>query len=207
MVEGRSVFAKISARELTRIKVQNGRIENVRGLQGEITIDKDVETGEVYIRPVHPAKVVNLFVTTDSGQTHTLVLQPQDVPAQTLILKEMHRRLPAERAPGTASFHKEIKDMIVALARDEMPRGVEVEEVGRRVPLWKDTTYVLERRHKTTDRIAEKYSFTNQTGETMVLSEPEFYADGVLAVSIEHMQLAPQATTNVFIVRKRGGND
>src|SRR3989344_8927754 len=91
VTEGQPAYAKISARELTRLKIVDGRIESVRGIQGEITIEPDPNTGEAYLRPNTASKIISLFITSDSGATYTLLLSPDAIPATNIIIKELSR--------------------------------------------------------------------------------------------------------------------
>ena len=49
----------------------------------------------------------------------------------------------------------------------------------------------------------EHYKVTNITNSNLILLEQEFYRKKVVAVSIEHLNLLPGQTTNVYVVRER----
>ncbi len=52
VADGRTVTAKVSARELTRIGMADGRrIVRVWGLEERMTVEPDKEGGQVFIRP------------------------------------------------------------------------------------------------------------------------------------------------------------
>lgn len=205
VIEDQPSYAKISAREITRIRVVNGRIAHVRGTQGELVIDKESERGEIYVKPLNQTKIVNLFVTTESNRTYTLVLQPVDTPATSILLREPSRSAgPNARAVG---YQQGIQNLIVAMASGDMPEDTRIEEIGRETRLWEKSTFFLEKRYVQDDVVGEKYSLTNRTGTTMVIAEQEFAEDGVQAVSVERMQLRDGDTTYVFIVRRRGNHE
>ena len=46
-MEGQTVLAKISARELTRITVDRARVRAVTGLEGQLLVEKDDHTGKL----------------------------------------------------------------------------------------------------------------------------------------------------------------
>lgn len=170
-------------------------------------VEPDGSTGEVYLRPTDPSRTVNLFLTTDSGKTYTLLLQPADIPATNIVIKELARPEASANTKTSADFRRYVRDIIVGMAKDNQLLGMDLQEVGAKVPLWTNTVFVLEKKYKGQDYIGEKYTLTNKSGRSMVLSESEFYRDGIIAVSVEKMQLANDATTNVFVVRRRMTND
>jgi conjugal transfer pilus assembly protein TraK len=207
VVDGQPAYGRISAHELTRVKVANGRIENIRGLQGELVVEPDANTGEIYIRPTNPSHTVNLFVTTDSGKTYTLLLQPQEIPATNIVIKERDRGGSGASAATDTDFRRFVRNIVRGMARDDQIAGMDLQEVGATVPLWKDTVFVLEKKYTGQDYVGEKYTLTNASGHAMVLREPQFFRKGIIAVSVETMQLASGATTDVFIVRRKMNNE
>ena len=87
--ENKTITAKISAKDLTRIYVQADRILQVRGTDGTYHLEKDEREGAVFIRPreSHANKPFSVFLTTEQGRTYPLLLIPVDVPAETIALK------------------------------------------------------------------------------------------------------------------------
>ena len=86
--DGQTLVGKISKRELTRVMVERARIKRVTGNAGEFLLEKDEDKGQIYIRPVAEGatKPINLFIATDRS-TFTLLLQPVDLPAETIVIK------------------------------------------------------------------------------------------------------------------------
>lgn len=208
-VEGQTVLAKISARELTRITIDRARVRAVTGLEGQLLVEKDDHTGAIFVRPVDPAKPVNLFVSTDSGRTYALVLQPVDMPADTVVLRDRSTR-PAEHPTAlekSGSHEKMIKSMIIALANGELATDLERREAGREIALWREAHFFHERSYVGRAVVGDRYRLTNVSAAPMRLAEAELYKPGVLAVAIEQLNLAPGETTGVFVVRERGVNE
>ncbi|MHB8697647.1 MAG: TraK domain-containing protein [Sulfuricaulis sp.] len=206
-MEGQPAYARISASELTRLKIVDGRIENVRGIQGEMMIEPDANTGEAYLRPTSPNKLVSLFVTSNSGITYTLILSPEAIPATNIIIKELSKPSAASTQSAGPGHERTIMNLILAMEREDEPQGVDVQKVGERVPLWKGVNFILEKKYVGPELVGETYKLTNQNVGTMVIAEPEFFKDGVEAVSINDMQVPDDASTHVFIVRRRANNE
>ena len=176
---------------------------------GEIVLECDRDKGEIYIRPVgDSAKPVNLFISSAQA-TYTLVLRRSDTPADTIVIRDRTPRqgnsgAVSARLPGQAAAHvRALKAMLVAMASDQVPAEVRVEEVNRPLQLWAEARFALVRTYEGRGYVGETYRLTNVSAAPMTLAEQEFDRDGgdVLAVAIEHHNLRPGETTQVFVIR------
>lgn len=231
--DGVSVEAAIALKEPTRIKIDGGAITDVVGNiyssncgtaaaamlpsgpaaptvnpAGEVVLECDRERGEIYVKPVAAGvKPINLFVSSGRA-TYTLVLKRVDMPADTIVIVDRILREPLAaglaKVTGYAPNHERaLKAMLFAMAGDEVPADLRIEEVNQPVQLWAEARFTLMRTFEGRDRIGEKYLLTNVSNEPMALAEEEFDRDGgdVLAVAIETHDLAPGESTNVFVIR------
>jgi len=205
VADGRTVTAKVSARELTRVGMADGRrIVRVWGLEERMTVEPDKEGGQVFIRPTQiPApRPFSFFVRDDSGSTYTVVAVPVDMPADAIVLKAQGK---PEAQPGTAHpFVDEVKSLIRAMAFEREPDGYTLAVVNRAVPLWNEARLVLQRRYEG-DRIGEVYRLTNTSGAEMRIDERELgvLADDIEAVALERHELQPGESTAVYLVREQ----
>jgi conjugal transfer pilus assembly protein TraK len=227
--DGQSVTAKMSLTEQTRIKIDRGRIVDVlgdiydpqRNAAGRFVLEKDDKAGEIFIRLLDPSllRPVNLFIKGERG-TFGLVLQPVDMPLETIVLRD--RLEVVSGAPGTVvaaqgvadtpfpkntSHVRALKAMWLAMAGDAVPRDVQVRALNREVALWREARFVLDRIYVANTMVGELYSLTNISQEPMVLVEQELYRDGVLGIAIQDHQLRPGQTTVVYVVRARSQAD
>lgn len=230
--DGVSVEAAVALKEPTRIKIDGGAISDVFGNiystncgttgaasmlpggqvapavnpAGEIVLECDKERGEIYVKPVGTgAKPINLFVSSGRA-TYTLVLTRVDMPADTIVIVDRTLRNAANSAKvaGHAPAHERaLKAMLFAMAGDEVPGDLRIEELNEPVQLWAEARVTLMRTYEGRDLTGEKYLLTNVSKEPMVLAEEEFDRDGgdVVGVSIETHNLAPGESTNVFVIR------
>ena len=203
-VDGQTLLGKISQKELTRVTVERGRIKKVTGNAGEFLLEKDEDKGQVYIRPTTDTgtKPVNLFITTDRS-TFTLLLQPVDVPAETIVIKDRATRSEPGRMEQSSAYVRVIKNLLLTMASDTLPRDMEVREMAKEVSLWKDARLLLTRTYRGQAITGEKYLLTNASGKPMVITEQELYKAGVIAVSVENLNLRPDESSNVFVIRER----
>ena len=175
---------------------------------GEIVLECDRDKGEIYVKPVGAgAKPINLFVSSGKA-TYTLILKRVDMPADTIVIVDRTLRQLLATDLGQVAGHapnheRSLKAMLFAMAGDEVPSEVRVEEVSRPVQLWAEARFTLMRTYEGRGLAGEKYLLTNVSKEPLVLSEEEFDREGgdVVAVSIETHNLAPGESTNVFVIR------
>jgi conjugal transfer pilus assembly protein TraK len=210
--DGVSVAAKLSLKEPTRIKVEGAAIGEVFGNvwqdktnpNGEVIVETDPGKGELYVRPVSASatKPINLFVST-AHATYTLLLQPVDMPADTIVLRDRTSRVArSASSPGKAPTHvRALTIFLTAMANDAPSPDMRVEDTALDVRLWQATRFTLLRRYETPGLIGERYLLTNLGEAALALESRWFGKDGVLGVAVEQMMLEPQASTNVFVLR------
>ena len=195
---------RLSARELTRITVENGRIRRIDGNEGEFIIQRDTKLGQAFVRPAVLDKPLNLFISTESGRVYSLVMTPLDIPAHTVVLRERGpvRSTPVANAPQKAgSYEAGILKLINAMARNDPGVQIEVRKDNAEIGLWQGFRFVREAQFRERNYIGERFRLYNNTGRVQTLAEQEFYKPGVLAVAVEVLQLAPGQTTAVYVVR------
>ena len=206
--DGQTLVGKISQKELTRVVVERERIRRVTGNAGEFFLEKDEERGQIYIRPAAEGatKPINLFVATDRS-TLTLLLQPVDLPAETILIKPSRDQREPARVERSSSYVRSIKNLLLTMASDALPRDMDVREVSQDVALWQGARFTLTRKYVGRALVGEKYLLTNVSAVPMVITEQELYKEGVVAVSVENMNLRTGESSNVFIIRERSDRD
>ena len=183
---------------------------------GDVIVECDRDKGEVYIRPVGNAmRPINLFVSSATA-TYTLLLRRSDTPADTIVIRDRTfqalRPGALEAVPsGHAPSHvRAMKGLLVAMSSDRVPADLRVEEASKAIQLWAEARFTLMRRYEGRGYVGEKYALQNVSLVPMVLAEPEFdrsdsRAGGeVTGIAIEHHNLRPGETTQVFVIRRGG---
>jgi len=183
----------------TQVPATNGR--------GDVTLNCDLERGEVFISPVGAGdKPISLFVSSPRA-TYTLRLRRADIEADTIVIDDRSPRAGATtvRSQRSASHVRAVKGMLVAMASARPGSAYRLEEVERPIALWKEADFKLMRKVEGQDLIGELYSLTNISAKPMVVAEQEFDREegGVVAVAVEHHNLQPGDVTSVFVIRTR----
>ena len=232
--DGDTAIAKMSMKDQTRIKLERGRITDVIGdvyskdknPTGRIVVIPDEEDGEIYIRPVDAGtRPVKIDLRTDRGK-FSLLLQPVDIPGDTLILRSRGLASPPGSAatqtseflpvaippaaqtagapiPRNAGHVRALKALTLAMAGAEVPADIEVRAASQLVTLWRESRFVLVATFLSRELVGETYELTNVSQDEMVIDERELYREGVQSVSVKYHQLAAGSRTPVWIVRSR----
>ena len=199
--DGETVLARISQKEATRLAIAQGRIRKVTGAAGEFVLEKDEARGQVFIRPASDsAKPINLFVSTERA-TYALLLQPVDMPSDTLLIREARASVPS--TPRSNRHVRAIKNLLLAMANDALPEDMAVRELAHELALWPGVRLTLRRAWLGAELVGESYQLTNLASGELRLAEPDLYKPGVLALSIERRRLHSGETTHVFVIRER----
>lgn len=223
-MEGQTVLGRLSSKELTRIAVEGGRIRKVTGQGGEFLMEKDEDQGQIFIRPASPEnpRPINLFVTIEVGGeplTVGLLLQPVDIPADTIMLRPTGTSGPSGarrhsiQGPGPSSdgrphprsprHVRQLKNLLLVMADNQETPDFEVREVRQEQPLWVGTRLVLQRQWLGDGLVGERYRLANIGPQPLRVHEPHLFKPGVMAVSVEHERLEPGQVTALFVIRQR----
>lgn len=214
--EGATFFYRISKSEPTRIVVQGSRIKRARAIEADLSIDKDDDVGQIYVTPVNTSKSSTLFVTTNSGVTFSLLLQPIDnVVGKTLLFTEkLERRVEqpvaGQPTPSTSgslgNYEQSITTLLTAAGTGRLPAGIEQTIVNAPVGLWKNVRFLNTRVLIGPSMSLDEYSLTNTGLTELRMVEGEFFKPGVVSAAVEQHVLLPGETTSVYIVRQNQQN-
>ena len=206
--DGETTFARVAAEDLTRIALSEGRIQSWHTLKGRLAIEKNARTGQIYVRPLDRGEPASLFLTADSGATYALTLQPVDMPAESLILKDSARRAAKPSVAEQADPRQRlVKELALMMAADRLPPDMEVRERGESLRLWQGSRFVHLRSWLGAAVVADLFQLTNTGNAELRVAEAELFRAGVLAVGMENHALNPGETTRVFVIRQREGDE
>jgi len=203
-VEGKKHLVQIPARELTRISIDNGRLQNMQYLTDELEVQQDKAAGAVYVKP-RVEKQISVFVTSASGSTHQLILQPVDtMPLESIVIKEPISRSKDAKAieARASSTDVAVKRMVLLMARGERSSiEARCEQVNQPLALWNEARFVMTTKCKGLDLHGEQFKLTNVSNGVMKVAEQEFYKPGVLAVSVDGLILRPGESSDVYVIK------
>jgi conjugal transfer pilus assembly protein TraK len=209
-IEGVNSFVKVSAKEQTRLAVEKGRIASIVGNDGEFTLEKDIERGQVFLRPTRLDKPINIRVIPASGKTYSLVLQPVDIPQEDIVIHEPAGTKPqrdTERTAGNHEHNAAIKALLAAMVPDESGEtppcsAIEKRDVRQELALWEGTRFVKVASYFDRQLVGDRYELTNTSSEAIRIVEQEFYVRGVIAVALSSFLVKPGATADILVIRE-----
>jgi len=206
--EGRKHVVRIPGRELTRIGIENGRLQSFRYKVDELEVQQDKEAGAVFIQPRVTDKQISVFVISASGATHELILQPVDtLPLESIVIRDpIGKRSAAPRGERNivekaSSFDQAVTRLVRVMAGAEADPGeFRTERLNIPMALWAESQFTLVERTAARGLIGETFRLSNISTKVLRLAEQEFYRTGVVAVSVEQHILRPGESTPVYVV-------
>lgn len=206
----------ISRYEQNLIEIKDRRISSViPSVNGALSYQKDNSNGVLYFTLANPnfLGTISVFVNDDAGERYKLILVPSDQAAQEIVIVPPAKKdenidiKNGEIQETTGSYVYEIKKMMFSLGRAsngfDVSQDMSKTPVNQKIPLWKEANLVLANRYDNGVVFGEEYYLTNITNKNLVLREQEFFRNNVLAVSINKLNLEPNDTAIVYVVRGR----
>ncbi|NKB55043.1 MAG: hypothetical protein GKS00_01795 [Alphaproteobacteria bacterium] len=214
------VTATISAKEISRIGLAGDRVRMVNG-DPDVDISHDEVTGDIYLKPA-PAplsKPLNLFVTSEKGFTYQLLLLPEAVPSEQILIRNEDALGGPARAGAweqRTPFHAAVVEVMRAAAgAAALPAGYVRESVTDANVTDADVMdagtrrrgLLIRRRFQITGSALQGIALkVRNTGtEPVSLSERDLFAPGQAAVYLPVRTVAPGASVTAFVVRRRTG--
>jgi conjugal transfer pilus assembly protein TraK len=203
--DNQTIIVKMSTRDLNRIEIQGGRIRLIKGADSSLVVsDKDDATGQALIKPLvnHPFSLI----VFSEDEAFTLLVQPDDIPAETIVLKESAANVSAKAGliEKAGNYEKSIKLMLRTMVGGEVNDGITVRKTWEEIPLWQSTRFALEKVYTGDTLTGETYVLFNLSSKPIRIAEQEFYKKGVIAIAEKSLEIAPGASTRIYIIERNG---
>lgn len=192
-----------------RIAIQGQKIVQAIYDQTQLEVQTDETNGQIFVIPRTKTPQA-LFLTTDQQQTHSLTLIPQKTESQEIVIKgktpasekatsrtslesSTEERLSALPVETADTFPQAMKNLMIAIARNEIPEGFTVNNRCGENCL---------RQYVSENYDAQVIRFQNKGLRPLTLSERSFYQKGVLAVAMTQPHLRIGQSSTVYIIRR-----
>lgn len=192
-----------------RIAIQGQKIVQAIYDQTQLEVQTDETNGQIFVIPRTKTPQA-LFLTTDQQQTHSLTLIPQKTESQEIVIKgktpasdkvtsrtasevATEERLSALPVETADTFPQAMKNLMIAMARNEIPEGFSVNNRCGENCL---------RQYISENYDAKVIRFQNKGLRPITLSERSFYQKGVLAVAMTQPHLRIGENSTVYIIRR-----
>jgi len=204
-----TVSSQIASDALNRITAVGDRILHVKALDGQFQLDKNENTGDIFIKPTQATSTapIHVFITTEKQQTFSLLLLPTSINAQTIRLISEQSQVKTASWDTQASYQQTLIRLIKAMRRGEKLDGYQIDELAE-LPLDEKKTGVQLRlltRYTSNTLQGEVYELANYTHESFTIDEStlfnDFYQDGhSLAVATNSHIVPPATFTQIYRV-------
>lgn len=157
------LLLEISKADITRLSVQNDKIQSLQFTNGILDVTIDTKLGEAYIKP-KTNSMINLFVTTQKGFVYKLLLTPKSIPSEQIILQNKNTFISEGISQGISNdYERRITDIIISIQKELPIEGCFIQNLKhRRVksPIKEIKLYAI-----------EKYSCKDFTGYKFEIKE------------------------------------
>lgn len=205
VIDNETVAAKISSLDITRIIVQGDRIKSLKGIRGAYTRENDENNGEVYLQPTATFQnaAFTVLIETEKGRHFTLLLTPVSVPGGTLMLVPKGvGKAEAARFEKASDYQTTLSQLVRAMATDTMPEGYSVTQVDNKTlyHFGNIATMRLKTIYQGYYFQGQIYELTNTQSYPIHLDEKQFFKQGISAVSLESITVAPHGKIKLIRV-------
>lgn len=198
-----------SLKEITRISLSGDRIVGLKRQAGTFDYQNDNTSGDLFISylPGTVPAPLNFFIVSERGYTYKVVLDPRDVPAETIFIRNPDLALNAEASEWEreSPFQETVVRLIKAMANGEMVRGYSARALAKGFSFADGLELVQTGEYQGNQLRGEIYTVRNASAVTTTLSEHQFRRQGVVAVHLAKSVLAPGETSLVHVVAAVGG--
>jgi type-F conjugative transfer system secretin TraK len=202
-IEDDKIKVKISFQDLNRMSFKDDRIKNIYGGDGSFVLEHDDSFGQVFLKPTleNGKKPIHLTVITEKGLIQDLMLIPQDIPSETIIIRGAANQEEVETWEQGDRYKNRLIDLIRHLVQGIAPTGYEVKEVDEDISQWKDVEMRRVRVMKGSKYQGEVVLVTNMKLVPIKLTEKLFASKkSVKAISLDKKKLMPGETTELYRV-------
>jgi hypothetical protein len=205
------IKAKISYQNLNRISVKNDKIDSILGIDNAFHFEKNDKTGEAFIRPTEDNgySPISLSVTTMSGKTQDLLLEPVEGEANTieLVSDDAGQDLSPLLDIGVSeeSIGNDYEETVSSVMKKFINFSSKLKSI--------EVTGVLDRFHKRLRATFEsaynidgfmclKFKVTTEKEGAFRLDERMFSQKGDVALSLSTLSINNKSAATLYVLRK-----
>lgn len=198
-----TVKAEISSLNKSRIFVDGERILDLRGTPGAYAFVNDPTNGQVFITPTkaYEDKAFNLFVTTTSGNTYDLELNPVKGLSKTIELKPKQSKS-AGKFNNASAYNQTLVKLIRYMVNGVQPEGYAVFSKAHVTPLWLGNIakVTLVQTYQGQHLDGHIYKLVNLKNQSIRVAPREFYQSNTRALAVANTKIAPHGVTYIYEV-------
>jgi type-F conjugative transfer system secretin TraK len=192
--------AQIARTGLNRIYLEEDKIKNVISLNGELMIQKDIDNGQLFVKPIDESrdKPIEIFLTTESGNHFALSLKPLTIKSQNIGVTIQPNKSEDDNE------ETKILALIKQMGGVEIPKNKYTKK--NRVKNKLKDKVKIEKKLTIKDRELEGeiYEIINNDKEKLKIDLTPYWNKDVKAVAVEKSQLSIGESSKIFVVKNYG---
>lgn len=199
-VEGEAMFVNVSQNELNMIKFP---VTGIRAYTSSSAVDIKVQGKQVLVNVTdkNTTKPQEVFFSTPLG-TYLLMLTPKRIPAETIVVQIDRARVEeAKEWELENDYIKRIKELMKALYAGTPPGGYSLNDDKTDASRWEGIEETIVTTMTGAGLVGEVREIVNHSKNSVRIVEPEFYREGVLAVTLMGHEITAGEKSQVFIIR------
>ena len=205
--EKEKIKSPISLKELNRIRVEGDRISQVFGGEGLLEIETEEQQGQIYVRPSLRVgqEPLSLSLVLESGATQDMMLLPQDIPSETILIQSSNGTSDAKR-DSKAKKEKlidRILKFIKEIGKKEHLNIYEHKEVPMSFFLKPDIQVTKYAQYQAEELIGEEWLIENKSPKEVPLTEKDLAkTKDIKAISLEKGTIQAGGRTHALVIRR-----
>ncbi len=203
VTHGGVTHALISRHEPNRITVVDDRIKSVIHKAGTFSIQDNKEIGDIFITPssANRLQTLSLFIHTEKSKTYQLILTPQEMPSQNLVLRPAMLEQNSHAEPLVEGRGILITKIMKALWSGEILDAFLRTYPAQTIPSAKTLKVTLVEALENHRFQGAIYEVRNISKERVDIQETDFLEDGVVAINISKRTIRPNEVCKIYLVR------
>lgn len=206
------IKAKISYQNLNRISVKGDKIDSILGIDSAFHFEKNDKTGEAFIRPTEDNGYtpISLSLTTMSGKTQDLLLEPVDGDANSIELVSdaitEHDACPLDDLPLTEeNSNNDYEESVSSVMKKfiNLPssyKSLEVTGITDRSYGHLKTTF--QSAYRIDGFLCLKYKISTEKDGVFRLDERMFSRKGDVALSLSCLAIEKNGGATLYVLRR-----
>jgi len=206
------IKAKISYQNLNRIWVKGDKIDSILGIDTAFHVEKNEKTGEAFIRPTEDNGFtpISLSITTMSGKTQDLLLEPVEGEANSieLVLDEATPQgfsqmleSSVDIAPNSGTDYEETVSAVMKKFINLPSSYPSVEVKGAADRVHQHLKAKFESAYLIDGFLCLKFSITTKKEGVFVLDERMFTQTGDVALSLSGLKIEKNGKATLYVLK------
>lgn len=212
VTDNSEVQVTLSSVELSRITAPGDRIRQINFDAGLFAYKNDEQTGDIWLQvqagkadPKRNVPPASFYVITEKGFTYKLLATFKSVPSEQIVLMNPMAigQKAADQWERKSPYQEAVIRLIQAMVNGDIVRGYDTafeEKVIERG----DLRVVSVGTYTGSNLEGEEFFVQNTTSTPMRIDVKAFQRRRIAAVYVEHTDIAPGASTRVWVVARRG---